>query len=50
MDKPEKNTAKKISKEEADRLNNYAQGLNDEITHSVDYGTIGEDKDTDTDA
>jgi len=29
---------KKISKEEADRLNNYAQGLKDEVTHVVDYG------------
>jgi hypothetical protein len=47
----EKNTAKKISKEEADRLNNYAQGLEDEITHSVDYGIIGPDtKGTDKNA
>ena len=28
-----------ITKEEADRLNNYAQGLKDEITHVVDYGS-----------
>jgi hypothetical protein len=43
MEQQEKKPAKKISKEEADRLNNYAQGLDDEITHSVDYGIIGED-------
>ena len=29
---------KKVSKEEADNLNNYAQGLSDDITHVVDYG------------
>lgn len=29
---------KKITREEADRLNNFAQGLDDEITHVVDYG------------
>jgi hypothetical protein len=29
---------KKISKQEADRMKSYAQGLNDEITHVVDYG------------
>lgn len=29
---------KKISKEEADRLNNYAQELKDTVTHVVDYG------------
>jgi len=29
---------KKITREEADRLNNFAQSLDDEITHVVDYG------------
>jgi hypothetical protein len=43
MTQKKKNTAKKISKEEADRLNNYAQSLDDEITHTVDYGIVGED-------
>lgn len=30
----------KISKEEADKNNDYAQDLNDEITHVVDYGGV----------
>lgn len=35
---------KKITREEADRLNNFAQGLDDEITHVVDYGgVLGDD-------
>lgn len=44
--KPESNTSiqpKKIEKEEADRLNNYAQNLNDKITHVVDYGGLLEE-------
>lgn len=36
---------KKITREEADRLNNFAQGLDDEITHVVDYGEgLGEEE------
>jgi hypothetical protein len=34
----------KISKEEADKLQDYAQGLDDEITHTVDYGGLGDDE------
>ena len=33
-------TPKKISKDEADKLQEYAQGLNDEISHTVDYGGL----------
>ena len=33
---------KPISKEEADKLQDYAQGLDDEITHTVDYGGLDE--------
>ncbi len=33
---------KKVSKEEADKLQDYAQGLDDEVTHVVDYGDIEE--------
>lgn len=33
---------KKISRKEARRLDNFAQGLEDEITHVVDYGTMDE--------
>lgn len=46
MSQDKKNTVKenpqpkKISKEEADRLNNYAQGLDEEVTHVVDYGDV----------
>jgi hypothetical protein len=35
---------KKITRKEADRLNNFAQGLNDEITHVVDYGSLDSDE------
>ena len=35
---------KVISKEEADKMNDYVQGLNDEVTHVVDYGGVLEDK------
>ena len=34
----------KITRKEADRLNNFAQGLEDNITHVVDYGDLGSDK------
>jgi hypothetical protein len=34
------NSAEKVDKETADRLNNYAQSLNDTITHVVDYGNL----------
>jgi predicted transcriptional regulator len=37
-------TPKVISKEEADKMDNYVQGLNDEVTHVVDYGGVEEDK------
>tara|TARA_B100000900_G_scaffold403984_1_gene411750 strand:- start:2681 stop:2827 length:147 start_codon:yes stop_codon:yes gene_type:complete len=33
---------KKVSKEEADKLQDFAQDLNDEITHVVDYGDLEE--------
>ena len=33
---------KPISKEEADKLQDYAQSLDDEITHTVDYGGLDE--------
>lgn len=39
---------KKISRKEARRLNNFAQGLEDEITHVVDYGTMDDQEDKDT--
>jgi len=40
-----KTEPKKISRAEADRLNNYAQGLDDKVTHVVDYGEgLGEEK------
>lgn len=32
--------AEKVDRETADRLNNYAQSLNDTITHVVDYGNL----------
>ena len=35
---------KEISKEEADNMQDYAQGLNDEITHVVDYGDLRKSK------
>ena len=34
---------KKITRKEADRLNNFAQDLNDEITHVVDYGALDDE-------
>lgn len=34
---------KKISKDEADKLQDYAEDLKDEITHVVDYGKVVED-------
>ena len=37
-------TPKVISKEEADKMDNYVQGLEDEVTHVVDYGGVEEDK------
>jgi hypothetical protein len=39
-----KQQPKKITKDEADRLNNYAQSLNDTITHVVDYGNLEDSK------
>ena len=30
-----------ISKEEAEKLMDYAQDLSDEVTHVVDYGDLG---------
>ncbi len=33
-----------ISKDEADKLQDFAQDLDDEITHVVDYGDIKVDK------
>jgi hypothetical protein len=43
----EKDTSspKKISRKEANRLNNFAQELDDEITHVVDYGTMDDQED-----
>ena len=34
---------KKISKEEADRKQDFAQGLDDVITDVVDYGDLGDE-------
>lgn len=31
---------KKITREQADRLNDFAHDLDDEITHIVDYGEL----------
>lgn len=39
---------KKISSKEANRLNNFAQGLDDEITHVVDYGTMDDQENKDS--
>ena len=39
-DRQKETQPKKITREEADRLNNFAQGLDDEITHVVDYGEV----------
>ncbi len=33
----------KISKEEADKKQDFAQGLDDEITDVVDYGDLGDE-------
>lgn len=33
-----------ISKEQADSMQDYAQGLDDEITHVVDYGGLKKSK------
>lgn len=38
------NSPEKVDKETADRLNNYAQSLNDPITHVVDYGNLTDTK------
>ena len=38
-----KSIPEEISKDEADKLQDYAQDLKDEITHVVDYGTVEED-------
>tara|TARA_A100001388_G_scaffold271215_1_gene249702 strand:- start:1743 stop:1895 length:153 start_codon:yes stop_codon:yes gene_type:complete len=35
---------KKISKDEAEKMSDFAQDLNDPITHVVDYGDLGVDK------
>jgi len=47
MEKDDKsNTESKpnvISKEEADRKNDFAQDLNDEITDVVDYGNLSDE-------
>ena len=42
MSGEEKKQPKKISKDEADKNNDYAQSLDDEITDIVDYGDLGE--------
>lgn len=31
-----------VTKEQADKMSDYAQNLNDEITHVVDYGDLKE--------
>ena len=36
-------TPKKIIKDEAEKMSDFAQDLNDPITHVVDYGDIGLD-------
>ena len=41
------NTSQKpevISKEEADKMQDFAQSLDDKITHDVDYGDLNGDK------
>ena len=40
MTEEEKKKPKKISKAEADKNNDYAQSLDDEITHVVEFGEI----------
>ncbi|MDA8842137.1 hypothetical protein N9N08_00495 [bacterium] len=42
MTEEKKKQPKNISKEEADSKQDYAQGLDDEITDVVDYGDLGE--------
>jgi|TARA_R110000803_G_scaffold41704_3_gene89577 hypothetical protein len=37
-------TPKVITRNEAEQLSDYAQDLNDEVTHVVDYGDIKGDK------
>tara|TARA_Y100000389_G_C17327540_1_gene446347 strand:- start:684 stop:830 length:147 start_codon:yes stop_codon:yes gene_type:complete len=44
MSEEDKKQPKKISKQEADSKQDYAQGLNDEITDVVDYGDLGEEQ------
>ena len=47
MAEPKSNTEVKpeiISKEEADRLDDYAQDLSDPVTKIVDYGSLVEEK------
>ena len=39
----DKKQPNKITKEEADQKQDYAQSLEDEITDVVDYGDLGED-------
>jgi|TARA_R110001606_G_C15214826_1_gene633317 hypothetical protein len=36
--------AKEVSKDQADKMSDYAQNLDDEITHFVDYGDLKEKK------
>lgn len=47
MNEPENKTEqepKKITREEADKLNDFAQSLDDVITHVVDYGDLSNTK------
>jgi len=37
-----KEEPKKITPEEANKLEDYAQSLEDEVTHTVDYGGLEE--------
>ncbi len=39
---PDAKKPKKITRSDADRLNDFAQGLDDEVTHVVDYGDLGD--------
>jgi hypothetical protein len=39
----DKKQPNKITKEEADQKQDYAQSLEDEITDVVDYGDLGEE-------
>jgi hypothetical protein len=41
-DKAVTNQPEKVDGVTADRLNNYAQTLNDPITHVVDYGELND--------